>query len=99
MVAESLRWPDSRESILKHRQVADLDVTDLVFFGPWIPRGPKIEKNQSRLKFSISLEKFEISLEIFNLGLLNSPTKIGGWWVARLKFSISLEIFNLGGRS
>ena len=51
------------------------------------PKGPKIEKIQSRLKFSISLE-------IFNLNLQNFPPKIGVWWVARLKFSISLETFN-----
>ena len=36
------------------------------------PEGPKIEKNQSRLKFSI-------------LDLQNSPTKIGVWWAASLE--------------
>ena len=51
-------------------------------------RAPEIEKNQSRLKFSISLE-------IFNPDLENSPRKIGVWWVARLKFSISLENFKI----
>ena len=39
----SLRWPDSRESI---RRFPD-------------PKGPNLEKNQDRLKFS------SISLEIF----------------------------------
>ena len=57
-----------------------------------IPKGPKIEKNQSRLKISISIE-------IFNLGPSEFPTKIGVWWVARLKISISIENFNPGGRS
>ena len=51
-------------------------------------KGPKIEKFQSRLKFSISLE-------MFNPDLQNSPQKIGFWWVARLKFSISLENFKI----
>ena len=49
------------------------------------PKGPKIEKNQSRSKFSISLENF-------NPGLSAFPTEnrvlVGGW----------LEIFNLAWR-
>ena len=60
--------------------------------GPHFPKGPKIEKNQSRLKFSISIE-------IFNPGPSEFPTKIGIWWVARLKISISIENFNPGWRS
>ena len=56
--------------------------------GVWYPKGPKIEKIQSWLKFSISLE-------MFNLDLQNFPQKIGPWWVARLKFSISLENFKI----
>ena len=63
---------------------------------PPVPKGPKIEKFQSRLKFSIPLEmKISISLEIFNPDLQNSPQKIGVWWAARLKFSISLENFKI----
>ena len=62
------------------------------------PKGPKIEKIQSRLKFSVSLET-SISLEILNLDLQTSPQKIGVCWVARLKFSISIENFNPGRRS
>ena len=58
------------------------------------PKGPKIEKIQSRLNFSISLEN-SISIEIFNLDLQNIPQKIGPWWVADLKFSISLENFKI----
>ena len=55
------------------------------------PKGPKIEKMQSRLKFTTRL-KFSISLEIFNPGPSEFPTKkIGVWWVARLKISISIE--------
>ena len=62
-----------------------------------IPKGPKIEKKQSRVKFSISLENF-------NLDLQNSPTKLGfGGWLAcnfqsRLKISIpdrDLDFVNL----
>ena len=52
------------------------------------PKGPKIEYFQSRLKFSISLG-------MFNPDLLNSPQKIGVWWVARLKITISLENFKI----
>ena len=55
-----------------------------------------IEKNKSRLKFSISLENFDIDLELFDLYLENSPQKIG---VVGLRLSISLENFNPGGRS
>ena len=55
-------------------------------------RPEKIEKMQSRLKLSISLE-------IFNPGASEFPNKIGVWWAARLKFSISLENYNPGGRS
>ena len=61
-------------TILKGRNLVD------------IPKGPNLEKNQDRLKFSISLE-------IFNPDLQNSPQKIGVWWVARLKISSSLENF------
>ena len=46
----------------------------------------RMRKKGEKLKFPISLA---ILLEIINLGLLNSPQKIGVWWVARLKFSIS----------
>ena len=42
------------------------------------PKGPKIEKNRSRLKMSIPIENF-------NPDLQNSPQKIGVCWVARLK--------------
>ena len=53
------------------------------------PRAPKIEKVQSRLKISISIEDFNPELQ-------NSPQKAwGAWWVARLKFSISLENFKI----
>ena len=62
------------------------------------PKGPKIEKIQSRLKFSISLEIFNLDLK-FSISTSEFPTKIVPWWVARLKFSISLENFNPGGRS
>ena len=37
-----------------------------------IPKGPKIQKFEYRLKCSISLE-------VFNLGLQNSPEKVGVW--------------------
>ena len=57
-----------------------------------------LNKIQSRLELSISLENF-VSLEMFNLDLQNSPLTIGPWWVAHLKFSISLANFNPGGRS
>ena len=52
------------------------------------PKGPKIEKNQSRLKLSISIEN-SISLEIFNPGPSELPTK------TRVLVGGSLEIFNL----
>ena len=42
-----------------------------------LPKGPNLEKIQSRLKFSISLENFATSLEIFNLDLQKSPQKLG----------------------
>ena len=58
-------------------------------------RAQILKKNQSRLKFSISLENFNLDLKIFNLDLKNSPQKIGAWWVARLKFSISIENFKI----
>ena len=63
-----------------------------------IPKGPKIEKIQSRLKISISLEIFNLDWN-FQSWPSDFPTKIGVWWVARLKFSISIENFNPGGRS
>ena len=63
------------------------------------PKGPKIEKIQSRLKISISLENFNLEIEIFNPDLQNSPQKIGVYWVSRLTFSIEIENFNPGGRS
>ena len=59
------------------------------------PKGPNLEKIQSRLKFSISLE-------IFNLDLQNSPQKIGvGGWLAwkfqsRLKISRSWKFSRFG---
>ena len=48
------------------------------------PKGPKIEKNQSRLihsrlKFSISLENFKVRIEYFNPDLQKSPRKNGVW--------------------
>ena len=56
--------------------------------GPKNPKGPKIEKFQSRLKFSIPLEKFQSRLK-FSIRTFRSPHKnrglVGG----------SLEIFNL----
>ena len=55
-------------------------------FARYNPKGPNLEKNQSRLEFSISLENF-------NPGLQNSPEKLGVWWAARLKFSLSPENF------
>ena len=58
------------------------------------PEGPKIEKIQSRLKLSISLENFNLDWT-FQSRPSEFPTKIGVWWVARLKFSISLEIFKI----
>ena len=65
------------------------------------PKGPKIEKIQSRLKCSISLEFFELAWRFQSWPSLNqnSPQKIGVWWVARLNFSISIENFNPSGRS
>ena len=57
-------------------------------------QGPRIEKNQSRLKFSISLENFNLDWT-FQSRPSEFPTKIGVWWVARLKFTISLEIFKI----
>ena len=62
------------------------------------PKGPKIEKNQSRMKFSISVENFNLACNIQSWPS-EFPTKIGVWWAARLKISISLENFNPGGRS
>ena len=53
-----------------------------------LPKGPKTEKIQSRLKFSISLENV-------NPDLQNSTRRKGVWWVACLKFSISLENFKI----
>ena len=50
-----------------------------------MPKGPKIEKTQSRLNF-------------FNPGP-EFPTKNRVWRVARLKISISIENFNPRGRS
>ena len=62
------------------------------------PKGPKIEKNKSRLKFSIPIEIFNPDW-IFNPEPSEFPTKIGVWRVARLKISISIENLNPGGRS
>ena len=50
-----------------------------------IPKGPKIEKIHSRLKFSI------LTCRI--------PHKNSGLVGGSLEFSISLELFNAGGRS
>ena len=58
------------------------------------PKGPNLEKNQDRLKFSISLEIFKLAWK-FQDRPPEFPTKIGVWWVARLKFSISLENFKI----
>ena len=70
------------------------------------PKGPKIEKIQSRLKIQVEIfnlaRKFEISLEIFNLDLQNSQRRIGSggrhaWnFQSRSKISIpegDLEFF------
>ena len=62
------------------------------------PKGPNLEKIQSRLKFSISLENFNLAWN-FQSWPLEFATKIGVWWAARLKFSISFDNFNPGGRS
>ena len=56
--------------------------------------GPKIEKNQSRLKFSISIDFFNLDWN-FQSRTFRIPTKIGVGRVARLKISISIENFNL----
>ena len=58
-----------------------------VWRGHPCPKGPKIEKIQSQLKISISLE-------IFNPDLQNSPQKIGvSLTLQSLLFSISLLFF------
>ena len=67
-----------------------------------VPKGPKIEKIQSRLKFSISLEIFNLDLK-FSISTFRIPTKIsalvGGSleiFESRLKISIpegDLEFF------
>ena len=59
-----------------------------------IPKGPRIEKFQSRLKFSIPLEIFNLDWK-FQSRPSEFPTENRGWWVARLKFSISLENFKI----
>ena len=68
-----------------------------LLFGISFPKGPKIEKIQSRLKISIALEIFNLDWNFQSWPQF--PTKIGVWWVVRLKFSISIENFNPGGRS
>ena len=56
----------------------------LQYVGVPSPKGPKIEKNQSRLKFSISLESFQSRLKTFNPDIHPEfPTKKGfGGWLA-----------------
>ena len=84
------KWPGAKFGKIS------LNCLDLWHFSPQSsadtvfadPKGPNLEKNQTRLKFSISLE-------MFNLDLQNSPQKIAFWWVARLKISISLENFKI----
>ena len=49
------------------------------------PKGPKIEKNQSCLNFSISLENFNLAWK-FQSGSSEFHTKIRVWWMACLKF-------------
>ena len=64
-----------------------------------VPRGPNDQKNQSRSKFSISIEIFNLARK-FQSRRLEFPTKMGrGGWLARKfhsrsKLSISLEISN-----
>ena len=61
------------------------------------PKGRKIAKNKSHLKFSISLE-ISISLEQRNLDLRNAPPKIGVWCVDHLKVGkIEWGVFGKGG--
>ena len=54
------------------------------------PKGPKIEKSQSHLKFSVSLAFFNLGLQNFKFGLQNSPHK-----KKRGLVGSSLEIFNI----
>ena len=53
------------------------------------PKSPNLEKKQSRLKFSVSLENFKLDFQ-------NSPPKTRPWCVARLKRSFSLKNFSPG---
>ena len=56
------------------------------------PKGPKIEKIQSRLKFSISIDFFQSRLKFFNPRPSEFPTKNRGWAGG------SIENFNLACR-
>ena len=60
----------------------------LIWFAGATPE--KIAKNQSRLKFSISLDKLNLARH-FQSRPSEFPAKIGVWWAARLNISISLD--------
>ena len=57
-------------------------------------RAQRSNKNQSRSKFSISIDIFNLARK-FQSRSLELPTKNRPGWVARSKISFSLEIFNL----